>query len=198
MFNTAVKFIGSNWYTNERMVEIPYILRRIPDEPVKILEIGCSKSILAIHLSSLGHDVTGVDLHSYQFSHPNFEFIRDNILDVNFSQQFDYIISVSVLEHVGIQYEGNLLQLIKGIKELGCHRMMHTFPVCLPYEDKMLRSFTYNDIVDYFPKIIEEKYYRSIHGKFWQPITREEAMSTKLKRNPTGINVVGCFTFYGR
>ena len=97
----------------EKVVEIPFVFSNLPSRPKKlrILEIGCTGSILSIMLSSLGHDVTGVDLRNYPFSHPNFRFIKGDFNQIKLPKKFfDVVISVSTLEHFGIKHYGQKVE----------------------------------------------------------------------------------------
>ena len=89
---------------NERIVEIPFIIKNLPQNTqTKILDVGCCETILPIQLASLGYMVTGLDIRPYELSHPNFLFIQADICQTNLlSEQFDLIICVSTIEHIGL------------------------------------------------------------------------------------------------
>lgn len=105
-FNFPVKYnkkFGKewSWKTSERIVEHPFVLKNISeDRRYSILDFGCAKSLLPLQLASLGHNVIGVDLRDYEFKHKNFKFFKGNLLDYKLEYKFDYIISISVLEHI--------------------------------------------------------------------------------------------------
>jgi len=62
---------------NERIIEYPFIFQNLNlRKGSKILDFGCWESKLSIELASLGFKVIGVDLNNYEFSHPNFKFIK--------------------------------------------------------------------------------------------------------------------------
>ena len=66
------------------------------------MDIGCCQSRLSIELASLGYDVYGVDFNEYPFSHPNFHFVKADIMKLPFPNNFfDCIISISTIEHIG-------------------------------------------------------------------------------------------------
>lgn len=86
---------------NERIVEMPFALRNIKGD--KILDFGCCQSPLSLELSSLGLSVTGVDYNDYEFTHPNFKFIKGNFINVNINIKFDTILAISSIEHSGLE-----------------------------------------------------------------------------------------------
>lgn len=95
---------------NERIIEIPYTLIQISkfqNTSSKILDFGNVESLISLQLASLGYDVTGIDLRIYDFKHKNLTQIQNNILNTKINNNFDIIISLSQLEHVGLQQYGN-------------------------------------------------------------------------------------------
>jgi len=89
---------------NERIVEIPFIFKNLPKNTKSaILDVGCCETILPIQLSSLGYQVTGLDIRDYELGHPNFKFVKEDICQTKLSHdQFDVITCVSMVEHVGL------------------------------------------------------------------------------------------------
>lgn len=93
-----------NILVSERIIEIPsvyrFLARAKPSELV--LEIGHVNSSLALELANLGFRVTAIDLRPYPFNHQNLTSIQADFLDYDFGQsRFDWIISVSTIEHLG-------------------------------------------------------------------------------------------------
>jgi len=99
--------------TNSRIVEEPFVFMNLdfPKES-KILDLGCCYSKISLQLASLGCKVTGVDLNKYNYRHPNFEFIRKDFLEVDFPDDyFDCVLSVSTIEHIGLDcYGGKVIE----------------------------------------------------------------------------------------
>ncbi|MDD5069842.1 MAG: class I SAM-dependent methyltransferase [Candidatus Omnitrophica bacterium] len=90
---------------NERIVEIPFVLGNVPYQPSKILELGCAESSLAIHLATIGHEVTGVDVRVLPYKHPNFLFVQTDIMNMSFyDKYFDVVNCISTLEHIGLGF----------------------------------------------------------------------------------------------
>jgi len=81
-----------------------------------ILVVGCNEDPFANLLAELGANVTGLDLREYSnteldtgWEKPLYNHIVGDIITHNFNNKFDLIISISVIEHVGlgwIQYGG--------------------------------------------------------------------------------------------
>ena len=115
----AMKCIGglpTRWFKgqltldcNERVVEIPFMLQNIvPVEGMKILDFGCSESLLPIYYAVQGAEVVGVDLRDYEFEHPCFSFRKGDILENDFADgTFDAVVAVSSVEHCGLDVYGS-------------------------------------------------------------------------------------------
>lgn len=94
-------------HANERILEIPFVLTRLP-RTGKILDIGCTSSSLALQLAGLGYDVTAVDLRDYPFTHPRLRFEKGDILHSKIAPgSQDGAILISVLEHMGLGSYGD-------------------------------------------------------------------------------------------
>ena len=88
---------------SERIVEYPLVFQYLDRNCRSILDFGCAEDLLPIHLASLGYKVTGLDFRDYPFTHPNFKFIQTDILNWEpQKEEFDCVISVSTIEHVGL------------------------------------------------------------------------------------------------
>jgi len=106
----------------ERIVEYAWVLRNLDIEKSKILDVGCCRTLFPIMLASLGQEVIGIDLKDYEYKHPNFTFIKGNILvppPQLLNQKFDVIISVSAIEHVGLGNKERIIEDgdIKAVEE---------------------------------------------------------------------------------
>jgi SAM-dependent methyltransferase len=94
---------------NERIVEVPFVFETMADLEVgsRVLDVGCAESTVAFSLSSLGYDVTGIDLHPYPFKHPNLTTIVSAVEDWDCPEAyFDGIVCVSSIEHFGLGVYG--------------------------------------------------------------------------------------------
>lgn len=94
---------------SERLVEYPLFYHYLSLEPGQhILDFGCVESLLPMQLCSLGYRVTGMDFRPYPFCHENFNFIQGDILQWEPpADYFDAVVSISVIEHVGLSGYGD-------------------------------------------------------------------------------------------
>jgi SAM-dependent methyltransferase len=90
--------------TTERIVEVPFVHANLKVATgAAILDLGCNHSHFAIQLASLGYRVTGVDLDHYALTHPNLEFRRGDLLDLDIApESFDAAVAISTVEHCGL------------------------------------------------------------------------------------------------
>lgn len=213
-FNVPIKFDQKGVKAvNERIVEIPFVLSAIEhsNRPKKILDFGCSRSWISLALASLGHKVHGIDLREFPFQHENFLFSKIDILDFH-QKNFDYVISMSTLEHVGLgaygeehdqQALGKVLEIINGLLKSNGTFLL-TLPVGIPSIDLFEKSFSTEDILSIVIsnnfEVNEEKYFKRLRGTSWLPCTKSEIarVSNNLKARSSygsGVNGVGCFKF---
>lgn len=95
---------SENILVTERVIEIPnayLFLGEFSKPGQSILEVGHVNSSFSLELATLGFQVTGIDLRKYPFAHDNLKSIVGNFLEYDFKQKFDWIISVSTIEHFG-------------------------------------------------------------------------------------------------
>jgi SAM-dependent methyltransferase len=94
---------------SERIVEYPLLFKHLDLAPgQKVLDFGCVESLLPMQLCSLGYNVTGLDFRPYPFTHRNFDFICSDIMAWQPpADYFDAVISISVLEHIGLSGYGD-------------------------------------------------------------------------------------------
>ncbi len=127
----------------ERDIEYSWVLDNFPSVGKEILDFGCGDTfLLPLFAARQGFRVTAIDLKRHvpwSYSHPNLNFIQQDILATNFSsEQFDFIINVSSIEHVGLKGrygskerpEGDFeaMKFLRGILKTGS-RMVLTVPV---------------------------------------------------------------------
>lgn len=171
--------------SSERIVEVPLVLRAIPEERSKILDIGCRYSLLPIQLASLGHDVYGIDINEYKKRHPNFTFCRGDILKSPFKPtSFDVIISLSTLEHIGLGRYGDqpnkkgdiqtVQQIYRLLKKKGVFIL--TVPFGKAVDTKWYRVYDKDRIKTLIEEftIAKQKVFIDKNG-FWEPSILKEA-----------------------
>ncbi|MFC1521127.1 class I SAM-dependent methyltransferase [Elusimicrobiota bacterium] len=92
---------------SDRFLEYPFVFGRLAPKSARVLDIGSSGSFFPLIAASLGHDVTGCDIRSYEIlnhlSFNNFKFIqRDIVKDPLEENSFDVVTCISTIEHVGL------------------------------------------------------------------------------------------------
>ncbi|MFQ5583981.1 MAG: class I SAM-dependent methyltransferase, partial [Calditrichia bacterium] len=93
---------------SERIIEYPILFQYLDIQSHRILDFGCVEDLLPVHLASLGYSVTGLDFRPYPFTHKNFNFIQADILSWEPPcEEFDTVISISTIEHVGLSAYGD-------------------------------------------------------------------------------------------
>ena len=183
---------------NERIVEIPFVLRHLSLPPgVNVLDFGCNRSFLSVNMASLGYKVTGVDLLPYLYWHSNFSFIQGNLLDLNLpSEHFAAITAVSSIEHAGLGFYGDApdpeadLALMKEfyriLKPGGI--VLLTVPFGRAYRDDFTRIYdkdTLLKITKLF-RIEREEYYIKKDGENEWNLAGQSFIVNALSENITG------------
>jgi SAM-dependent methyltransferase len=91
----------------ERILEHMFVHTRLPPPPARVLDLGCAESICALEMASFGYEVQGVDLRFHPVQHPKFSMVRADIAHLPFLDGvFDVAVSLSTLEHVGLDAYG--------------------------------------------------------------------------------------------
>lgn len=100
----------------ERLFEIPVFwmnFANLSGSIKRVLDFGCCESKISLQLSSLGYEVTGIDLRDYPYKHsmPGFNFIKGDIFENSSDMEcFDLIVAISAIEHVGLRVYGGSFQ----------------------------------------------------------------------------------------
>lgn len=170
---------------NERIVEIPLVLQNITIPKSSILDVGCNESLLTLHMASLGHQVTALDLNGYEFCHPNIEVVKGDICKIDLAgKKYDYIIFLSVIEHVGLgvygeqDFEGGdraaLLAASKFLKPGG--KMILSMPYGQASQSRTQRVYDAVGIQRLFEgfRIEMERYFKGLGQRYWQEVLPKE------------------------
>ncbi len=203
---------GSEWYVNERIVELAYISSHLGYDGLgkRVLDFGCARSHLAIQLASLGFDVVGVDLRPYALAHPRLDVFEGDILSFADDIGFDWITCVSVLEHVGCGAYGDVrsgnkrevvARKLVSLLKPGANLLV-TVPCGLPHQEEFFSSLTPDEVRALFQSpqttLMESRFFKRLDFKHWQPCGEREVvgMSNSTRdRGPTGVNAIGCFAW---
>ena len=97
---------------NQRFIEYPWVLDKIGSAKGRlVLDVGCSGSLLDHELLARGFRVVGLDINDHAMRNSRQAFVQANVISTGLpSEIFDVILSVSVIEHVGLNaYSQDLL-----------------------------------------------------------------------------------------
>lgn len=195
--------------TSERIIEKAWVIRHLSSVATgsRILDVGCSESLLSLELASNGFLVTGVDIRPNPLGHPNFEFIQADICNSKLkSESYDAVIALSTIEHIGLGWYGDpvadsldysvLKEIYRLLKPAG--RLLLTVPfgqrAVTPLHriydrvslSAVIRDFTIEKI-DYAVKL---------DARTWlSPIPEEEASQQKhdpVSYAPSAVAMVAC------
>jgi SAM-dependent methyltransferase len=169
----------------ERIVEIPFVFTHLGvPVPSRVLDFGGTGSPLAIHIASMGHDVTIFDLRPYGFEHPNLheeigDFLAGNVLEGS----FDLALAVSAIEHVGLAAygegefaDGDVLVMAKLLRSLRSGgRLILTVPFGRPGRTAWYRVYDRASLAQLAVgfDVVEAEYYEGIGRTAWTPSTPE-------------------------
>ncbi len=201
----AIKYY--DWCVNERIVENPFVFMHLKlDKGSRILDLGCHSSRISLQLANLGYKVVGIDFLDYGFTHPNFEFHKEDLLESNFqSESFDGVLAISTVEHAGFcaysveeRKRGNddillVNEITRVLKKGG------QFIITVPFGAKartrtqkvydtqslcsLLRAYT----------IETESYYRCVERKYWFEVDKKWfEQHTPRDRHVVGVALLSC------
>lgn len=171
-------FLGNK--TSERIIEYPWVLKHLAEHKDDlILDVGCGHNgLLASHLLSKGYDIYGLDivrcttLPSKRFFHRNAR--QTELPDSN----FDSIILISTLEHIGSddqEDDRRTMREVHRILKMG-GKVFFTTPFAAEYSNRGQRFFSeerLTKVTEGFRKL-EENYFLQ-RGSKWVRVTLEEA-----------------------
>lgn len=188
-------YIRGFFYRNvisERILEYTAVtayLNTPPSLKVKIFDIGCLYSNFPLQLASMGYDVTAIDLSDYPLRHPNFKFIKGDLLDYPIPKNhFDIVTSISTLEHIGVGFydkrddlsaDRKIVEIVRSIlKKNG--RFLLTVPFGKKSVNSLQRVYDYPALLELLKgfKIETALFYKEIKGK-WRLVKKEEAAKVR-------------------
>ena len=189
MVNNFARLFGS-YFTgdvkvvfSERIIEYPLLFQHLKPGPCRIFDFGCVEDLLPIHLASLGYHVTGMDFRPYPFTHKNFRFIQRDILSwFSPTEEFDFVISISTIEHVGLSAYGDPIRdegdKIAVEKLWHCLRkggdLIITVPAGKPCIERGMRIYDGQAIRKSIPEIHTLKFfYKPSRYGDWQETTED-------------------------
>lgn len=180
MFNFSK---DSKFVFSERIIEYPLLFQHLKQNTSRILDFGCVEDTLPIHLAALGYNVTGMDFRPYPFTHKNFDFIQKDILSWDPPyEEFDTVISISTIEHVGLSAYGDpecndgdkiaIEKLIQSLTNDG--ELIITLPAGKTCIERGMRIYDRQAIEELVPNIKKIKFfYKTNRYGDWQETTDE-------------------------
>lgn len=189
-------------HVNERVIEIPFAIVSVSDlnGQGKILDLGCTESVIPMHMASLGFEVTGLDFRKYPYQHPNINSVQGDILKMPFEDEnFDAVFCISTLEHIGLGYYSDPTQDKapdeQGVSEI--HRVLKskgTFVLTVPFGvahvTKQQRFYDYPSVERLLTKYsLEQVRFFAIQkndtapNNYWKEISKDEASRIKSEEN---------------
>jgi len=173
---------------SERIIEYALVfsfLKYLGDkEKRKVLDVGCFYSNFPIQLASMGFKVIGLDLQDYEFTHPNFKFVKGDIRTIEFKEKFDIVTSISTIEHIGLGFykeekdldgdRKSILAIRKLLKPKGLTFI--TVPFGKPTQTDSYRSYDWHSLKILFQGLKLKKilFFAQKKGK-WIPVSRDKA-----------------------
>jgi len=183
---------------NERIVEIPLVLQAVTKPCADILDIGCDESLLTLHLASLGHKVTALDLNKYEFPHPNIKFVKGDVCKAELPEKnYDYIIFLSALEYVGLGAYGEAgfmegdkkaLQNIRRFLKLD-GKIIITVPFGKKAVTPTQRVYDQASLKELFNgfTVENERYFKGVGQEQWQEVLPQELSGISSERYTQGM-----------
>jgi SAM-dependent methyltransferase len=95
---------------SQRAVEYPWVLRQLNafvPKGARVLDVGCSESLLSHELLARGYEVWGIDINDYPYKPAAMVFVKRDARDTDLpSNFFDAVVCVSTIEHIGLPVYG--------------------------------------------------------------------------------------------
>ncbi len=106
LYRSWPKAVRRELVVNERIVEMPFVLRSLDLVPgSRILDVGSQWSVLPLQLAALGYRTVASDLAGLAVRGSGLEVVQADIRMAPFrSGSFDAATMVSTLEHIGIGF----------------------------------------------------------------------------------------------
>lgn len=178
---------------SERILELPtlhnWIGRIFPKPEGKVLEVGHTASSNSLELANMGFKVTAIDLRPYPFVHSNLNSITGDFLKHNFDNKFDFIYSLSVIEHFGFskRYGGKdennncldeeAFEKIASLLKSDGHAVV-SMPYARDFTDGVwFRVYTRDDLekkLNKYFQIIEKRYYKRINNMWFSVLEKKD------------------------
>lgn len=139
-----------------RHEEWDFVLNYLPklhneEQDIHVLDVGCSRTLFGHEIVRRGYKLTGIDIESPPNKIGRFE--QHDITRSHFCpSQFDFIVCISVFEHIGRNGGGDRNEQIKALENMVKSlrvggRLLLTCPTVEFAVGHIWHGFTWNDIV---------------------------------------------------
>lgn len=92
----------------DRSVEWKWAMDHLPVGSGHVLDLGPMNFNLSLHAAIKGYHVVAIGLEHLE-TNPKIEYVRQDVLTVDWDRKFDYILNVSTTEHIGLGRYGDVL-----------------------------------------------------------------------------------------
>lgn len=141
----------TGWHIRHK--EWDFVLEYLPPlakwQKVSVLDVGTSRTLFCHELVSRGYNLVGVDLEQYIGNYPGHFIIKD-IRNKSF-EDFDFVLCVSVLEHIETNQIKALENMVKSLRIGG--RLILTIPTKEYAQGHPWDGFTWKKVMDMFDSI---------------------------------------------
>ena len=143
---------------------------------LRILEVGCTPSLLIYELDKRGYETHGVDLRPYQERlPPRIKFYQGELSKINLPEKyFSYVVAMSVIQHAGMGQYGEIKnkdgdkimirEIARVLEEKG--QLLLTTPnekICR-YISYPLKGYNYFSLKELVHEFFEIQEYAERHG----------------------------------
>jgi hypothetical protein len=158
----ALAALPSELVVSEQTIEVPLVMAHLGPDVRSVLDFGGFESTLPLSLCGLGCEVTVLDQRRYPFHHPRLHTVVADLLAEAppIREQFDAVISISTIEHVGLRHYGDVAEAdgdaraIARLREMvrPGGRLLVTLPAGRPAVQRGYRVYDAERICRVFPE----------------------------------------------
>jgi len=124
---------------------LPYLMK---GQKVSVLDVGCCRNLLCHEIVHRGYILTGFDIEDFSGSYPGRFFKKYDITRVP-SRDKDFVICISVLEHIELNQKRAIYNMIESLKIGG--RLLLTIPTHEFAQGHTWHGFNCKEIEDMLP-----------------------------------------------
>jgi len=179
----------------DRAIEWGFVTENLPPDPMstrRVLDFGPMDGFHLSHdASNKGYKVIAVGLEDIYPPHPGIQYIRQDIMTVEFDESFDYILNSSTIEHVGLGRYGDpvgadldlaaMRHLRKWMRLDGDGIMLLTLPVgvdaVVGYYHRVYGRERLPRLLEGYAVLREQYWVKADDNSQWLSCTKERALA---------------------